>query len=192
MVRSVGLFSDDVTLLHQRRRMCNICRIPVWREFCPGVNHVCIFIFLLNNTKCLNLVIWFVYYHRPTGIISTLGKRTKGTRNPTNIPFSPLLPPQWYHQGTATYPSWATLQYLVPKANWASSAPGNIPGTSVAIGLKNNWFKATFVYNPLSDLCLFMSWIERLVVLKMKSKANFREGAFLTYFFNADVSQVSL
>lgn len=96
MMKSVGLFSDGVTLLHQRRRMWNNFTIPVWREFCPGVKHVCIFIFLLNSTKCPSHWTvstwwfgWFIYYH---GHHFYLREESKRNQKPPNIPFSPLLP----------------------------------------------------------------------------------------------------
>lgn len=45
------------------------------------------------------------------------------------------------------------------------------------------------MYNPLSDLCLFLSRNEHLTVLKKELKAYFREGVFLIYTLNTDVSQ---
>ena len=110
---------------------------------------------------------------------------SKGSsRNPHSYPLSSLATAQWGQQAIAIFPSWAASLYLVPKAK---SASGNTLEIFAATGLKNNSFKvpvclATSIYNPLSDLCLFMSWNEHFIVLKKKPKSDFREGHFSRMF----------
>lgn len=117
MMRFVGLLSD-VILLHPEKRMSDTRRIPVWREFCPGFNHICIFVFsyrkiprvlLLKLPQFGNVVDSYAI----TGIISASRKTAKGTRNPHWYPFSSLATPHESHQGIDRYVSFAGQHHCI-------------------------------------------------------------------------------
>lgn len=87
-------FQKMFHILHQGRRMYDIYRIPVWREFCLGIKQVYIFAFSLKKYQvscplnCLSLVKLDI----TMGIISALGEKAEGTSNSSPISLLPCHP----------------------------------------------------------------------------------------------------